>query len=605
MWVANNLDDTISRISPVTNKVTDLIQVGNGPSSIAVVRGIVWVANEADGTLSRIEPGQASVRTTVIGSTPQGLVSANGDVWVSVRGATTSHRGGTLRMLSLNRPFTFDPATSYDYYSWNLMHLLGDGLVAFEPIGGTNPTLEPDLAVSIPTATNGDRTYAFELRPGLTYSDGGAVAPADFRRAFERGFRLDTNDHTNLFGDLVGGETCGAQPRTCDLSRGIVTDDANESITFHLVRPDPEFLYKLTEPFAYPVPPSVPAEEQRNAGVPGTGPYMLEGPMTEEGVVLIRNPQFQVWSAAAQPDGYVDRIEVTFGIQPDAQVDAVSAGDADLAFDAYLSDRIDELVVRFAAQVHATPQALTAFVVLNTRQPPFNDIDARRAVNFAVDRARVVQILGGEGAWRVTCQQLPPNFPGYEPYCPYTSPAPLGTWTAPDFKKAERLVRRSGTAGSKVEFTYPRWLDPRGGLGGYLIELLHRLGYSASVRIVPGGIYNSPGNEFDMALDAWSADYPAASSFITNRFTCDASWNPSAGFCDPRVDAMVDRATRMQAVDPAATGALWAKIDRTIVDQAPYVWLANGIALDFVSARVSNYQWSPQWAALLDQLWVR
>ena len=43
------------------------------------------------------------------------------------------------------------------------------------------------------------------------------------------------------------------RPRTCDLSQGIVTDDT--TITFNLVEPDPDFPYKLTLPFAYPVPP--------------------------------------------------------------------------------------------------------------------------------------------------------------------------------------------------------------------------------------------------------------------------------------------------------------------------------------------------------------
>ena len=55
---------------------------------------------------------------------------------------------------------------------------------------------------------------------------------------------------------------------------------------------------------------------------------------------------------------------------------------------------------------------------------------------------------------------------------------------------------------------------------------------------------------------------------------------------------MIDRATQMQLDDPAAAGALWAEIDRAIVDQAPYVWLVNPIAVEFVSERVGNYQYS-------------
>ena len=73
-----------------------------------------------------------------------------------------------------------------------LSHLLGDGLVAFEPVGGANSTLVPDLATSIPTPTDGGRTYTFELQSGIRYSNGDVVAPADFTRAIERDFRLGT-----------------------------------------------------------------------------------------------------------------------------------------------------------------------------------------------------------------------------------------------------------------------------------------------------------------------------------------------------------------------------------------------------------------------------
>ena len=199
---------------------------------------------------------------------------------------------------------------------------------------------------------------------------------------------------SDYYGGLVGGEACTKVPRTCDLRQGIVTDDAARTITFHLVEPDPEFLYKLTLPFAYPVPPPTPDELQAKEGVPGTGPYMLDGPRTDEGLVLVRNPQFDVWSQAAQPDGYVDRIEWTFGVEAQAQVEAVDAGDADVAWDACASD-LDEFLVRSPAQVHTYPPPGTDFVVLNTQMPPFNDVDVRRAMNFAVDRDRVAQMFGG------------------------------------------------------------------------------------------------------------------------------------------------------------------------------------------------------------------
>ncbi|MBA3737182.1 MAG: hypothetical protein H0W97_01290 [Actinobacteria bacterium] len=438
MWVVNGLADTVSSIDPDTDSVVDTIPVGDGPSGIAVVQGTVWVANEWGGTLSQIEPGQTSARPIVIGSVPQGLAGVNGDLWVSVRGTATSHREGTLRVVASEPPPSLDPGNTYDSVSWEVLHLIGDGLVAFEPTGGD---LVPDLATAIPTPTDGDLTYTFQLRRGIRYSNGEVVAPADFLRAFERGWPLNPVAHHDLYGRLVGAKACGKDPPTCDLSEGIVTDDASGTITFHLVAPDPEFLAKLTIPFAFPVPPSVPDEKQAVAGVPGTGPYMLKAPMTDEGLTLVRNPHFSVWSTAARPDGYVDRIEWPFGVEPEAQVEAVAAGIADLARNpADASGRLEDLFVRSPAQVHTSPAAWTFFAVLDTRVPPFDDVDVRRAMNFALDRHRIVEILGGVAAASPTCQQLPPNFPGYKPYCPYTlDPGPdgEGSWTGPDMEEAE------------------------------------------------------------------------------------------------------------------------------------------------------------------------
>jgi YVTN family beta-propeller protein len=613
MWVVNGLDDTVSSIDPDTNSIVDTIPVGDGPSGIAVVQGTVWVANEWDGTLSRIEPGQTSSRPTVIGSVPQGLAAVNGELWVSVRGTATSHRGGTLRSVSFEPPETLDPGAAYGVVEWRVLHLLGDGLVAFEPIGGTSARLVPNLATSIPTPTDRRRTYRFELRPGIQYSNGEVVAPSDFRYALERGFRLpDYGGHEFLYSELVGGKACVKEPPTCDLSEGIVTDDASGTITFHLRRPDPVFLYKLTLSFAYPVPPSVPGEEQVAAGVPGTGPYMLEAPMTGEGLALVRNPNFRIWSPAARPNGYVDRIEWTFGVERKAQIEAVVAGEADLAFDAGASGSglLQEILVGFPGQVHTTPDAVTWFAVLDTGAPPFDRVDVRRAMNLAVDRDRVVEIFGGEAGASSTCQQLPPNFPGYKPYCPYTiDPGPEGAWTGPDVEEARRLVRRSGTRGMRVEVEIAPWFTSLFSkaqqtlLGDYMIELLGELGYRGSMR--PPRDFDRSHHEWQMAVTAWGLDYPAASNFITGWLTCDASLTPSAGFCDHRIDAMIERATRMQLDDPVEAGALWAEIDREIVDQAPYMWLINLIRIEFVSERVGNYQWSAQWGSLLDQLWVR
>ena len=221
-----------------------------------------------------------------------------------------------------------------------------------------------------------------------------------------------------------------------------------------------------------------------------------------------------------------------------------------------------------------------------------------------------MQIFGGEGAMRPTCQQLPQNFPGHQPYCPYTmNPGPdgEGLWTAPDLEGAQRLVNRSGTKGMRVvvEYASPLW-DPFGpSLADYMVELLEDLGYRGSVRAVPEEDFFTPTTDFQMRFQGWGPDYPSASSMFVQLFPCGAPLIPVAGFCDPQIDAMIDEALAVQADDPAASGPLWAEIDRAIVKQAPFVWLVNPPALVFASERVGNYQVSLSQGVLLSQLWVR
>ncbi|MGH3033038.1 MAG: ABC transporter substrate-binding protein, partial [Gaiellaceae bacterium] len=61
----------------------------------------------------------------------------------------------------------------------------------------------------------------------------------------------------------------------------------------------------------------------------------------------------------------------------------------------------------------------------------------------------------------------------------------------------------------------------------------------------------------------------------------------------------------VQASDPVRANALWVDVDRALVDRAAAVPLVNQRAVVFVSERVGNHQFHPQWATLFDQLWVR
>ena len=517
VWVANGLDSTVSRIDPDRDVVSDTIPVGNGPRAIVVaVRG-VWVANALDGTVSMIDPDRGLVAEELaLGNQPEAIAIADDDVWVGVRASGgQEHRGGTLRVLSSRDFGTIDPAEAYPSATPQFLVFSYDTLVTFQRVGGNSGLqLVPDLAVAVPSATGGGTTYTFTLRPGLRYSNGEPVRPRDFRHGLERVFAMNTAA-ASFFTGLVGADRC-SPGSSCDLSNGITVNDHARTVTFHLAAPDTDFLYKLAFFFAAPVPANVPATDIGMHPIPATGPYMIGRYLPGREVELVRNPEFDEWSAAAQPDGFPDRIVWTFGMSGDEETKAIEGGRADWMADS--PTQLADIMARHARQVHVDPLFGLGYLAFNVREAPFDDPRVRRAVSFAADRGKVVSLLGGHDAARPSCQILPPGIPGYRPYCPFTTdPGPTGAWVGPDVARARRLVGGSHTAGMKVT-VWARQSSFEETIGGYVVSLLRELGYESTLRVESDAEFERNVNDSrrgaQASVGSWIADYPSASDFF-------------------------------------------------------------------------------------------
>jgi peptide/nickel transport system substrate-binding protein len=113
-----------------------------------------------------------------------------------------------------------------------------------------------------------------------------------------------------------------------------------------------------------------------------------------------------------------------------------------------------------------------------------------------------------------------------------------------------------------------------------------------------------PSGHVQMGLTGWITDYPAESGLMIAILTCGSAGN-NARFCHPGLDRRMEEATRLQITDRVAAHRLWSKIEHDIVDLAPWVPLVNSLSRTLVSERVGNFQFSPQWGPLVDQMWVR
>jgi peptide/nickel transport system substrate-binding protein len=154
-----------------------------------------------------------------------------------------------------------------------------------------------------------------------------------------------------------------------------------------------------------------------------------------------------------------------------------------------------------------------------------------------------------------------------------------------------------------------------------MVTVLDSLGFRASLKTVspiPAGIskyfdrINDSRTHAQIGFYGWTSDFPSDGGFLPPQFSC-ASYRPASPqtnqdpseFCDPKVDRLFSQALNAQSANPAAAPALWQRAEQAILAQAPMVPTYNQQDVSFVSKRVGNFQYNPQWRVLLDQLWIK
>ena len=599
VWVTNSLVGSVSRIDPQTLAVNTFPTEGNDPQGVAVVGDTVWVAARRSAEIIRLDAQTGQIRSKLaVGSPPQDVATVGDGAAITTAASRTEHRGGTFTLVAAagdGMVPTTDPDSDESGRPQlvDKLTMTNDGLVSYKRVPGPDgETVVADLAQALPTPTNGGRTYTFQLRRGIRYSTGRPVRASDIRYGLERFFPVNarilkppppeppvTLDQL-FYGAIVGEPKCLASPRSCDLSRGIVVDDESGTITFHLRHPDPDFLAKLALPQAVAVPPEV---SHRDAGlqpVPATGPYMITHYDIRH-AVLERNPYFHEWSRDAQPDGYPDRIVWRIFKQPSQAVSAVEHGTADwlYTFSAIEQQQIHEIETNYAAQIHPSAYPGTDLLDIEPNSPLGHDHLARQAIAHAIDRVRLGSMIELGGSLVTTCQLIPPNFPGYRRYCPYSLEPAL----------AQQLVHRSPSYGKPVAVF--SWAGPTP--GRYVVELLNTLGFRA--RLVPATDEGLPAEDhLDVQLTGWAMDYLGASDFIQ-------VW-PA-----PLTASELNAVRRKQGESQYQGTLAWAAADKRVADYAMVIPIAAGSSLGFTSKRVGNYQFAPVIgnSPMIDQMWVR
>ena len=334
--------------------------------------------------------------------------------------------------------------------------------------------------------------------------------------------------------------------------------------------------------------------------------------------MLARNPRFHEWSPAAQPSGYPDRIILRIGLTDASAADLVAQGRADFmaSFGGISRDRA-YFLLHHPSQVHLNPTMITQFLFLNVTAPPLNDPRVRRAVNFALDRGRIVAADGGPNAAQPTCQLLPPRLPGFRRYCPYTrDPTSAGSWRAPDLARARQLVAASGTRGAHITVWDTEQPEQSLAEGRIAVAALKtaRLPTPPCTRSPTLRISHTPATRATTRRSSTAAGAP------TTRPPTTSSGNSPATTSSPPTDrpqptkasSATRRSTNRWRTPPPSRPPTrrprtpsGRRLDRELTDRAILLPTVTPDETDLLSRRVGNYQYNPVWGPLLDQLWVQ
>ena len=183
----------------------------------------------------------------------------HGTAYVARKGTNAQHRGGTLTLAVANLPGVYelpiptslDPASGYSAGSSSRM--TNDGLLGYSQAGSAEAyKVVPDLATGLPTVSDGGLTYAFQLRKGIRYSTGGIVQAAHIRRGIERALLESACQTPGSYLAVIRGAGGCLTGKHCDLTSGITTSPGSSTVTFHLSKPDPDFLFQLALPTTTP-----------------------------------------------------------------------------------------------------------------------------------------------------------------------------------------------------------------------------------------------------------------------------------------------------------------------------------------------------------------
>ena len=464
--------------------------------------------------------------------------------------------GGVYRAALPWSPRTLDPAFSTDIYSVTLIQQIFDGLVQFDQ----NLNVVPALATSWKVSSGG-LVYTFYLRPNAKFHNGRQVTAEDFVYSFTR--ILDPKEKSSAlsFFQRVKGAAAYRNRESKEVV-GLRAIDAH-TLEITINEPFAPFLSIL----AMISSKVVPREEIERLGQKfgyhpvGTGPFHLKS-FEEDRIILGANKDY----FEGRP--YLDQI--VYNIYPGAQNEKI--------FSEFLAGEIEEAAV-FGAnrermsqateyQFFRKPTLSLLFYGMNCAKPPLMDSRVRQALNYAIDKAKIVHEYVKDQFVPATTI-LPPGMPGY---------TPENAAYAYDPEKAKTLLQQAGYSPSQKKLSLTILTASKSDLAQQELRLV--AADLAAVGVELKFQYETDWPTFEATLSSgdfqlyrysWIADIPDPDNFLNILVGSESRYN-FMQYSNPKVDRLLSRA--LTETEILRRVELYREAERLILADAPMIpWI--------------------------------
>ncbi len=475
--------------------------------------------------------------------------------------------------LSGGQPRTLDPAITHGGPSGALGHIFS-GLITLD----AELQIQPELAAGWDISDDG-LTYIFYLRKNGAFHDGTPVTTYDVIYSWERATDPATNSATaqTYLGDIAGvNEKLRGEADTISGLRAI--DEYTLEVT--LAEPVVYFLSKLAYPVAFVLDEKNVAQPDWEHHPNGSGPFRLLEWKDDEIMVLERNAAYYLEPARVQKLIYWMGAGFPLSLYETGEIDMVSINNSTL-------ERVQDPNDPLAGDVQIGVSMCTSTIGLNNSMPPFDDVRVRQAFNYAINKELLIELFFGGNALPAH-GSLPPGMPGYNadlegyPFNP---------------ERARELLAEAGYPNGEGFPVVTYSTSGYGEVGEYVTAVITQWQENLNVKVAPLVIdpytfYDElySGNVGNIYGSGWCADYPDPQNFLDILYHTDSPQNIGR-FSDPAIDKMLEEA-RIETDAPTRL-ALYADIEKRIVEEAPVVFTTHSINAVLVNPELKGYTLAP------------